>query len=109
MKQLFLLCRNMTEAPIEKVYQDTFLCSVSLSSLSSTRQGALATVRGDWLRCGEEKCLVLEWKEIAKGINSMTPPAAKMSINQTSGQASTATLRALLPKHKGVKSKVEPI
>ncbi len=64
----------MAATPMEKVYQATFLCSVSVSSFSSlfsARQAALATIRAEWLRHGGEKCTVVEWKEITKGINSM--------------------------------------
>lgn len=56
----------MAATPMEKVYQATFVCSVSVSSfssLSSARQDALA-IRAEWLRHGEEKCTVVEWKEI---------------------------------------------
>lgn len=65
----------MAATAMEKVYQATFLCSVSLSSissLSSARQAALATIRTEQLRHGEEKCTVVECKEITKGINSAT-------------------------------------
>lgn len=65
----------MAATPLEKVYQATFLCSVSLSSfsrLSLARQAALATIRAECLSHGEEKCTVVEWKEITKGINSMS-------------------------------------
>lgn len=71
--------RYMAATAMEKVYRATFVCSVSpssFSSLSSARQAALATIRTEWLRHGEEKCTVVECKEITKGINSVTslPP-----------------------------------
>jgi len=99
----------MAETPMEKVYQVTFQCSVSVSSfssLSSACQAALATIRAEWLRHGEEKCTVVEWLEITEGINSVSslPPWRNVCIsgrwpdpnnNLLKGAAYQGTMRSM--------------
>ncbi len=112
MKQLFHLCSTWQRHHWKKVYQATALCSVSLSSFSSlslARQAALATIRAEWLSHGEEKCTVVEWKEITKGINSMSslPPWKNVYKSGRWPDPNNNLLRACLPRHNAFQSKVQ--
>lgn len=72
----------MAATPIEKVYPATFLCSVSLnslSSLSSVCQAALATIH--YKGMVNRNVQRLKCKKITKGIYSMTSlPPWKISL-----------------------------
>lgn len=73
MKQLFNLCSTWQQHHWKRCIRVPFSVLFQWAASPAFPQPIkLPWQQSEWLRHGEEKCTVVEWKEITKGINSMS-------------------------------------
>lgn len=111
MKQLFHLCGTWQQQQWKRCIRLP-LCVLFHWAASPA---FLQPVKLPWQQSGQSGWGMVkrnvQWRSVRKlqkeSIQWLPALHEKMSINQASGQALTATLRACLPRHNAIKSKVQ--